>query len=180
MYFLTGVGSPHTPTVSSSIAKLRKILDNRGKDNLYGKAADGKLPVVVHADNKVCSSIHRLPVHEVGTYSLRQYDILQLIKIKNEYSKVQLVIFGGAEAPAVSFLTLVIPIHVLSTDWNLFFFSGRRRTICIRNTTHLQRSTQRPNSMGEERRPSRTTTDALPGPSPDGGERDVCSSLAVR
>lgn len=122
MYFLTGVGSPHTPTVSSSIAKLRKILDNRGKDNLYGKAADGKLPVVVHADNKVCSSIHRLPVHEVGTYSLRQYDILQLIKIKNEYSKVQLVIFGGAEAPAVSFLTLVIPIHVLSTDWNLFFF----------------------------------------------------------
>ncbi|KAL1966639.1 hypothetical protein VTN77DRAFT_4050 [Rasamsonia byssochlamydoides] len=72
-----------TPTVSSSIAKLRKILsDNRGKDTIFGKAADGKIAVVVHAENK--------------------YDILQLIKVKNDYVKVKLVIFGGAEAPAVA------------------------------------------------------------------------------
>jgi hypothetical protein len=40
--------------VSSSVAKLRKILGtNKGMDTLYGKAADGKIPVVVHTDNKV-------------------------------------------------------------------------------------------------------------------------------
>lgn len=46
--------SEWTPTVSSAIAKLRRILfENRGKDNIYGKAADGLLPVVVHSENKV-------------------------------------------------------------------------------------------------------------------------------
>lgn len=48
------VASSQTPTVSKSVATLRKILsDNKGKDSLYGKAADGKIPVVVHTENKV-------------------------------------------------------------------------------------------------------------------------------
>jgi len=35
--------------------KLRKILaDNVGKDSIYGKVANGTIPVVVHADSKVC------------------------------------------------------------------------------------------------------------------------------
>jgi hypothetical protein len=32
---------------------------------------------------------------------LKKYNILQLIKVKNDYPEVNLVIFGGAEAPAV-------------------------------------------------------------------------------
>jgi hypothetical protein len=32
---------------------LRQILDeNKGKDNVYGKAANGSLPLVVHAENE--------------------------------------------------------------------------------------------------------------------------------
>jgi hypothetical protein len=48
------LASSQTPTVSKSVATLRKILsDNKGKDTLYGKAADGKIPLVVHTENKV-------------------------------------------------------------------------------------------------------------------------------
>lgn len=43
-----------TPTVSSAVEKLRRILvQNKGKDNIYGNAEKGRLPVVVHAENKV-------------------------------------------------------------------------------------------------------------------------------
>lgn len=70
-------------TVSGAIATLRRILfENRGKDSIYGAAADGSLPVVVHAVNK--------------------YDIMQLIKLKQDYSKVKLAIMGGHEAHAVA------------------------------------------------------------------------------
>ncbi|CRG89988.1 Multiple PDZ domain protein [Talaromyces islandicus] len=75
--------SSQTPTVSKSVATLRKILsDNKGKDTLYGKAADGKIPVVVHTENK--------------------YDILQIIKVKSDYPKAKLIIYGASEAPAVA------------------------------------------------------------------------------
>ena len=51
-------GTESIPTVSSSIGKLRQFLsDNKSKDNAYGKAANGTLPLVVHADNKVHSRI---------------------------------------------------------------------------------------------------------------------------
>jgi hypothetical protein len=41
-------------TISSEISKLRRILsENAGKDNVYGKAADGAFPLVVHAQNEV-------------------------------------------------------------------------------------------------------------------------------
>jgi imidazolonepropionase-like amidohydrolase len=41
-------------TVSSSLEMFRKILvENKGKDSVYGKAVNGSIPVVVHIDNKV-------------------------------------------------------------------------------------------------------------------------------
>jgi hypothetical protein len=47
-----------TPTISSAIAKLRKILmENKGNDTVYGKAADGNLPIVVHVQNKVSACL---------------------------------------------------------------------------------------------------------------------------
>lgn len=75
--------SVYTPTISSAIAELRKILlSNKEKDNIYGRAINGSLPLVVHTENK--------------------YDIMQLIKIKNEFRSINLVILGGSEAPAVA------------------------------------------------------------------------------
>lgn len=48
------IESEQTPTVSTAIAKLRKILfENKGKETIYGKAADGKFPVVIYSQNKV-------------------------------------------------------------------------------------------------------------------------------
>ncbi|EED16397.1 conserved hypothetical protein [Talaromyces stipitatus ATCC 10500] len=86
LHFVVGQeakGSTQTPTVSKSVAALRKILSqNKGKDTLYGKAADGKIAVVVHTENK--------------------YDILQIIKIKKDYPKARLVVYGAAEAPSVA------------------------------------------------------------------------------
>lgn len=71
-------------TVSTSVAKLRRIpSDNKGKDNIYGKAFDGSIPLIIHAENK--------------------YDIMQLIKIKQDYRKVNFVIYGGSGAPQISF-----------------------------------------------------------------------------
>ena len=76
-------GAEGTPTISSEIAKLRKILkDNIGKDNVYGRAANGSLPLVIRADNK--------------------YDIMQLIKVKQDFSQVDLVLVGGSEAYTVA------------------------------------------------------------------------------
>ncbi|RAO69059.1 uncharacterized protein BHQ10_005071 [Talaromyces amestolkiae] len=86
LHFVVGQkakGSSQTPTVSKSVSALRRILsENKAKDTLYGKAADGKIAVVVHTDNK--------------------YDILQIIKIKKDYPKANLVVYGAAEAPSVA------------------------------------------------------------------------------
>jgi hypothetical protein len=47
-------GADSTPTFSSAVMKLRKILfDNAGKDSVYGKAANGTIPVVVHVEGSV-------------------------------------------------------------------------------------------------------------------------------
>ncbi|RAL65034.1 hypothetical protein DID88_001142 [Monilinia fructigena] len=72
------------PTVSSAIAKLQQILiNNIGKDNIYGTVANGTFPLVVHVDN--------------------EYDILQLIKLKNDHSlPLKLVLSGGAGAHLVA------------------------------------------------------------------------------
>jgi hypothetical protein len=47
-------GADSTPTISSAIMKLRMILaDNGENDSVYGKAANGTIPVVIHAESKV-------------------------------------------------------------------------------------------------------------------------------
>ncbi|KAA8567452.1 hypothetical protein MFRU_040g00350 [Monilinia fructicola] len=72
------------PTVSSAIEKLQQILiNNIGKDNIYGTVANGTFPLVVHVDN--------------------EYDILQLIKVKNDHPlPLKLVLSGGAGAHLVA------------------------------------------------------------------------------
>ena len=85
-------------TISSEISKLRQILtENEGKDNIYGKAADGTFPLVVHVQNEVNSTIFLLSFE--ANHS--QYDILQLIKIKQDILAINLIILGGAGAPLV-------------------------------------------------------------------------------
>ncbi|KAI9743083.1 MAG: hypothetical protein M1818_003378 [Claussenomyces sp. TS43310] len=75
--------SKSTPTISAAVKALRKILfENRGKDNVYGKAANGTLPVVLHVENK--------------------YDILEMIKLKKDHGDVNMIIYGGSGAPAVA------------------------------------------------------------------------------
>ncbi|RFU72609.1 carbohydrate esterase family 9, partial [Trichoderma arundinaceum] len=72
-------------TVSSGIQHLRKLLeDGKGKHNatVYGRVAAGKLPLVVHSNNK--------------------YDLSQLILIKKDFPETNLVILGGKEAPYVA------------------------------------------------------------------------------
>ncbi|KAH7317715.1 hypothetical protein BKA65DRAFT_438774 [Rhexocercosporidium sp. MPI-PUGE-AT-0058] len=76
-------GTDSLPTISSEVSKLRElIVENKGKNNIYGKAANGTVPLVVHADN--------------------EYDIMQLIKIKQEYPVLNLIIYGGYGAPLVA------------------------------------------------------------------------------
>lgn len=76
-------GTDSLPTISSEISKLREIIiENEKTDNIYGKVANGAIPLVVHADN--------------------EYDIMQLIKVKQEYPVLNLVIHGGYGAPLVA------------------------------------------------------------------------------
>ncbi|KAJ9301850.1 hypothetical protein DTO271G3_716 [Paecilomyces variotii] len=86
LHFVVGQeskGSERTPTVSTAIAQLRRILfENKGKDTIYGKAANGEIPVVVHCQNK--------------------HDILQLVKLKRDHGAVKIVIYGASEAPSVA------------------------------------------------------------------------------
>jgi hypothetical protein len=80
---LTVFSGDKLPTVSSGIAKLRQFLtENKEKDSIYGRAANGSFPLVVHAEN--------------------EFDIQQLIKIKQETPALDLVLFGGGGAHLVA------------------------------------------------------------------------------
>jgi len=83
-------------TVSTAIAQLRKILvENKGKESIYGKAANGSIPLIVHVENK--------------------YDIEQLIKLKTDIGDVNLVIQGGSGAPAVADALARVQIPIILT-----------------------------------------------------------------
>ncbi|KAH6610386.1 hypothetical protein Trco_000406 [Trichoderma cornu-damae] len=72
-------------TVSNGIHHLRKMLeDGKGKhsETLYGRVAAGKLPLVVHSNNK--------------------YDMSQLVLVKKDFPETNIVILGGKEAPYVA------------------------------------------------------------------------------
>ncbi|KAJ5685084.1 hypothetical protein N7536_007703 [Penicillium majusculum] len=79
--------SDETPTVSSGIERLRQLLQ-AGEDaapgslDIYAKAANGSIPVVVQAFN--------------------EDDIAQLILVKREFQSVNLIIHGGHSAPLVA------------------------------------------------------------------------------
>jgi hypothetical protein len=50
--------SDSTPSISSAVSKLRHILrDNNSTNNIFGSAAKGSMPLVIHANNKVCLHI---------------------------------------------------------------------------------------------------------------------------
>ena len=54
-------GGGDITTTSGAVAKLRLILEkNRSKNNIYGKAAAGSIPVVVHAHDKVSQIQYRV------------------------------------------------------------------------------------------------------------------------
>ncbi|KAF2092364.1 composite domain of metallo-dependent hydrolase [Rhizodiscina lignyota] len=83
-------------TVSTAVAKLRKILkDNSAEDNMYGKVVNGSIPLIIHVENK--------------------YDIMQMIEVKKEYSSVNLIIMGGAEAPLVAHELAAADIPIILT-----------------------------------------------------------------
>ncbi|KAG9237926.1 hypothetical protein BJ875DRAFT_452450 [Amylocarpus encephaloides] len=85
LHFHVGQGAKadNLPTISSEIQKLRQILsDNKGKDNIYGQAANGSIPLAVHADN--------------------EYDIMQLINVKKDFNTTDLVLLGGSSAHLVA------------------------------------------------------------------------------
>jgi hypothetical protein len=49
-----GTGTDSLPTISSGISKLRNIInENQHEGNIYGRAANGSFPLVVHAENEV-------------------------------------------------------------------------------------------------------------------------------
>ncbi|KAJ9268689.1 hypothetical protein DTO212C5_5296 [Paecilomyces variotii] len=99
LHFVVGQeskGSEQTPTVSTAIVQLRKILfENKGKDTIYGKAANGEIPVVIHSQNK--------------------HDILQLVKLKRDHGAVKIVIYGASEAPSVAKELAVADIPLIFT-----------------------------------------------------------------
>lgn len=97
------LGGDATPTISTAVANLRKILsDNKGKENIYGSAANGSIPLVIHTENKV--SLTRTSLSDTKKTDSRKYDITQLIKIKQDYQDINLVIFGGSGAHLVSII----------------------------------------------------------------------------
>ncbi|KAH8802876.1 hypothetical protein F5884DRAFT_803522 [Xylogone sp. PMI_703] len=100
LHFVVGQGAKadeSIPTVSTATAKIRKILsDNHGKDNVYARVENGSFPLVVHVENK--------------------YDVMQLIKIKQDYKSLKLVIQGGAGVPEVAEDLAAAKIPVILTS----------------------------------------------------------------
>lgn len=90
-------GQKTASTISAAISKLRKILtDNNGKENIYGRAANGDIPLLIHVQNK--------------------YDILQMVKVKQDYPSVNLVLVGAPEAHAVAEKLAKAQIPVIVTS----------------------------------------------------------------
>ncbi|PYI36280.1 amidohydrolase [Aspergillus indologenus CBS 114.80] len=87
----------NTPTVLSGIERLRQVLEQGGTESsgVYARAANGSLPVVVHA--------------------FHQDDIAQLVRIKTDFPRVKLVLYGGHGAPLVAHYLAEAAIPVILT-----------------------------------------------------------------
>ncbi|RDW75872.1 hypothetical protein BP5796_06693 [Coleophoma crateriformis] len=89
--------SEQFPSISSAIAKLRKLLtSSAGKDTIYGRVANGTFPLIITVENK--------------------YDIMQLIKIKQDYPGINMVLKGGAGMPFVAEELAAAKIPVILTS----------------------------------------------------------------
>ncbi|KAI8093884.1 uncharacterized protein BX664DRAFT_330873 [Halteromyces radiatus] len=104
-FILENIG---TLTVSQQIAGIRKLLTTNAKENpatnVFAKAAQGQLPVVVQANNKD--------------------DIAAIIRLKQQLHSVQFIILGGAEAHLVadhlqrwSIPVILMPARCYATTW---------------------------------------------------------------
>jgi len=85
LHFAIGTGEKGgaVPTVSSQINVLRRILKaNLDKENSYGAAANGALPLVIDTDSSDVMS--------------------QLILVKKEFPRVNMVVKGGSEGYLVA------------------------------------------------------------------------------
>jgi len=91
----------HTPTISSQISTLRKILvDSTNKTDIYGKAANGKIPLAVSAQNK--DIIARL---------------LQMKDSLKDIAPINLVIIGGIESYLVAQELAKAHVPVILVPW---------------------------------------------------------------
>lgn len=85
------------------------LSDNLETNNIYGNASKGLIPLIIYVENKVRNPpSFRLLIINTKNANYTQYDIMQLIKIKNDYPKINLVIYGGSGAPFVSFSQVVV------------------------------------------------------------------------
>ncbi|KAL3418578.1 hypothetical protein PVAG01_10294 [Phlyctema vagabunda] len=94
----TSKDTPGSETISGAIGKLRKLLKvSAGKDSIYGKVANGTFPLVIYVEN--------------------HYDIQQLIKIKQDFPTINLVLKGGSGLPLVAkeLATAKIPVILTSS-----------------------------------------------------------------
>ncbi|QDS74888.1 hypothetical protein FKW77_003653 [Venturia effusa] len=86
LHFVIGQQAKSTNSLSSisaQVSKLRQILkSSKNMDSVFGAAKNGTIPLVIHTENK--------------------YDIQQMILLKEDLPSLNLVIFGGAEAPSVA------------------------------------------------------------------------------
>lgn len=86
------------PTVSSQIQTLRSLLiNNKDKNNVYGEAFRGDLPVALHTNSKDV--------------------VLQLIKLKMELETPYFIIVGGIEAHLVGEQLAESQIPVILKPW---------------------------------------------------------------
>ncbi|KAJ6031931.1 hypothetical protein N7540_002663 [Penicillium herquei] len=72
-----------TPTISAEVSRLRELLSTTHEpDTVFSRVANGSFPLVAHV--------------------LNHHDILHLIKIKQDFPEIYLVLFGASEAPLVA------------------------------------------------------------------------------
>jgi hypothetical protein len=104
LHFAIGHGSRggNTPSISAQIASLRKIIVNsvNDTDTIYGRAANGKIPLAVRTQNKDV--------------------IAHLLKMKAEISEIapiNLVIIGGIESYLVAEDLAKANVPVILVPW---------------------------------------------------------------
>ncbi|TID14531.1 carbohydrate esterase family 9 protein-like protein [Venturia nashicola] len=101
LHFIIGQRAKNTNSLSSisaEVAKLRQILKSgENMESVFGAARNGTIPLVIHTENK--------------------YDIQQMIMIKEDFPSLDLVIFGGAEAPSVADELAKAKIPVILTHY---------------------------------------------------------------